>query len=146
VEPADPVPLPVIDPQLLDAAMQKLAAAIATGNYDAIGSALGAAEEQLATAIQAGGIGDVKAKVKVDAKHEKATASLKIRAKGKEYNGISLKNLAIKAKVKHTGEGLWQVNVRINGRFTEEQKAYISALLQKYEGQMPGVDVNLKIC
>jgi len=145
-EPADPVTLPDVDPQLLDAAMQNLATAIATGNYDAIGNSLAMAEEQLATAIHAGGIGDVKAKVKVDAEHEKVLATLKIKAKGHEYNGISLHRLAIKAKVKHTSEGLWRVDIKINGRFTDEQEAYILALFQKYEGQLPGIDVNLKIC
>jgi hypothetical protein len=110
VVPADPVTLPNVDPQLLDAAMKNLATAIATNNFDEIGRSLAIAEEQLATAIHAGGIGDVK------------------------------------AKVKHTSDGLYRVDIKINGRFTEQQEAYIFALLQKYEGQLPGIDVNLKIC
>ena len=73
-------------------------------------------------------------------------ATLKIKAKGHDYNGISLDKLSIKAKVKHTSDGLYRVDIKINGRFTEQQEAYILALLQKYEGQLPGIDVNVKIC
>ena len=144
--PADPVTLPDIDPQVLDAAMKNLAAAIATNNYDAIGSAMGAAEEQLATAIQAGGIGDVKAKVKVDAEHQKAMATLKIKAKGQNCNGVALNKLTIKAKVNHARDGLYHADIKIDGRFTQQQKAYLMAMLQKYQGQMPGVVVNFKVC
>jgi hypothetical protein len=145
-EPADPITLPVIDPQVIDAAMRNLATAIATNDYEAIGSALGAAEEQLAAAIQAGGIGNVKAKVKVDAEHQKAIATLKIKAKGKCHNGVALNKLTIKAKVKHASDGLYHADIKIDGRFTEQQEAYLLAMLQKYQGQLPGVVVNFRIC
>jgi hypothetical protein len=145
-DPADPVTLPVIDPQIIDAAMKNLATAIATNNCTVIGSALGAAEEQLATAIQAGGIGDVKAKVKVDLEHQKAMATLKIKAKGQSYNGVALNKLTIKAKVKQASDGLYHADIKINGRFTEQQKAYLLSIFQKYQGQVPGIVVNFRIC
>lgn len=145
-EPADPITLPVIDPQVIDAAMKNLAMAIATNNCTVIGNALGATEEQLAAAIQAGGIGDVKAKVKVDVEHQKAMATLKIKAKGQSYNGVALNKLTIKAKVKHASDGLYHADIKIDGRFTEQQEAYLLAMLQKYQGQIPGVVVDFKIC
>jgi len=144
VKPADPVTLPAVDPQQLDTAMKSLAAALATNNYDAIGNSLGAAEEQLAAVVGAGS--DVKAKVKVDAEHQKAAATLKITAQGKASSCHAKNVLTVKAKAKHTDDGTWNVVLKVNGHFTEQQKAYIQGLFQKYQGQLPGVNVTLKIC
>jgi hypothetical protein len=73
-------------------------------------------------------------------------ASLKNKAHGQNYGGLALDRLTVTAKVKHASDGLYHADIKINGRFTEEQKAYILAMLQKYRGQMPGVEISFKVC
>ncbi len=74
-------------------------------------------------------------------------ATLKIKAKGQSYNGLALNKLTIKAKVKHAKRRALPCSTsRSTGGFTEQQEAYIQAMFQKYQDQLPGVVINFKIC
>jgi hypothetical protein len=147
--PTVPVTVPDASLGLLDAAMSDLALAIASGDEAAIDRYLLLAEEKLTRAI--GENGDVKLKVKADVEGRRLVVQFKYRPDLKP-DGVKLccghdkayATLKVTLKVKQARDGHYKVNLRIKGDLTEQQKAYITALVAKYQGQAPGLEISLK--
>jgi hypothetical protein len=144
VPPALPPTLPVVPGTvpdsglyLLDAAMNDLALAVNSHNSSEINQYVAIAQQKLAAATA--GRDDLQASLKASVKDDKLKATLKIKA---EYPANE--TLKISAKVKQNKHGLYNIDIRIKGDVTDQQKACLQALVEKAKLQMPGVNINLK--
>jgi hypothetical protein len=115
-----------------------LALAYATHNYDGIDDYMMTQEQLLLQAIGATDKNDVKAMAHVDLVEQTAGAKVMIRPDCLD------KKLEVDVNIHLNDEGQHQIDVRIKGDLTEQQKAYTQALVQKIQYQMPGVLVNVK--
>jgi hypothetical protein len=134
----DPGVLPDSVMYIVSDVTDHLALAYATHNYDGIDDYMLIQEQLLLQAIGATDKNDVKAMAHVDLVNQTAGAKVMIRPDCLD------KKLEVDVNIHLNDEGQHQIDVRIKGDLTEQQKAYTQALVQKIQYQMPGVLVNVK--
>jgi hypothetical protein len=114
--------------------------ALAVNSHDASETNQYVAIAQQKLAVATAGRDDLTASLKACVKNDKLKATLIIKV---EYPAGN--ELKITAKVKQNKHGLYNIDLRIKGDVTDQQKALLQALVEKAELQMPGVNINLKI-
>ncbi len=137
IPPPPPGTLPGGVMVILGDVVDHLQAAYATHNYDGLDLYMTNAEVQLAQAIGATDKNDVKAWAHFDPVEQVLQAKVMIRA-----DALSDKKLEADMHVQKNEAGLVQVDIKVKGDITEQQKAYAQLLMQLY--QKPGVVINLR--
>ncbi len=112
--------------------------AYATHNYDGLDDYMMIQEQQLLQAIGATDKNDVKAMVHVDLVEQTAGAKVMIRPDCLD------KKLEADVNIHQNDEGQYQIDIKIKGDLTEQQKGFVQALVEKIQYQMPGIVVNVK--
>ncbi|MGA9139178.1 MAG: hypothetical protein WBZ29_03080 [Methanocella sp.] len=137
-EPADSGTLPDSVMYIVSDVTDHLALAYATHNYDGLDDYMLAQEQLLLQAIGATDKNDVKAMAHVDLIEQSAGAKVMIRS---DYLD---KKLEVDVNIHLNDEGQRQIDIKIKGDLTEQQKAYTQALIQKIQYQMPGIIIKVK--
>ncbi len=131
----------------LDVAMDNLALAVTFNTDDKINKSLEIAEERLAEAKAMAEKGDHEAVEKAEEEHLKAMSQLKGEIKDLQDNDPEKaleEKLKIKVKVKQYDDKLDEIDVKLNGNLTEEQKAYFLAILKNLKNQTEDVELDIE--
>jgi hypothetical protein len=115
-----------------------LTLAYVTHNYEGVDDYMMTAGQQLLQAIGATDKNDVKVMAHIDLEEQAAGAKVMIRPDCLD------KKLEADVKICLNDEGQQQIDVKIKGDLTEQQKAYTDALIQKIAYQVPGIVINVK--
>jgi hypothetical protein len=143
--PVVPITIPDSSLTFLDAALNDLAAAVATHDDAAIAQYFAAAEQKLGQALP----DTDNLKVKVNANLDARKLTVKVLATQdvptRCHHAKAIELLKVVVKVRQTDDGVYHLGIRIKGDLTDQQKAYLTALVEKHQGQVPGVVIDLKI-
>jgi hypothetical protein len=135
---ADPGAIPDSALYIIGDATDHLALAYATHNFNGVDAYMTTAGLRLLYAIGATDKNDVKVMAHFDIEERTAGAKVMIRPDCLD------KKLEADVKAHVNDEGQPMIDVKIKGDLTEQQQAYVQALVQKVENQVPGIVIKVK--